>query len=123
MPDQQLRSKSLDDVVNGVQALAAVASAPQVKSIAAVAARCAIEFADSIKALNDMVFTAKKQMVERLDALGAQIKAHEQAMTAASEETSRQTQTILSWNRALVIVTGIYTLISFSLLLVTILRK
>ena len=120
---QDLRSKSLEDVVNEVQALAAVASESQVRSIAAVAARCTIELADGMRGLSDVAFTAKKQIVERLDALGTQIKAHEHALTSASNETSAQTKVLLKWNKALVIVTGVYTLVSFLLLIATVVTR
>ena len=117
-----LRQKSLEDVVNEVQALAAVATDAQVRSIAAVLARCTISLSDGMQSLHDITYTAEMQLVGRLDQLGIQLKSHEMAMTAASKESSEQTKNILAWNKALVIVTGVYTLVSFLLLLATLLK-
>jgi len=123
MPNDNLRAKSLEDVVNEVQALSAVASQPQMRSVAAVLGRSTLALTDGMQSLQDITFTAKKQIVERLDELSVQIKALQQALTTASNEASAQTRSILKWNKALVLVTGIYTLISLALLLATVLRS
>jgi hypothetical protein len=121
--NSSLRAKTLEDAVNEVQGLAAVATESQVRSVAQLLARCTLALADGMSELSGIGFTAKRQLVERLDILGAQLKAHEAAMTKASKEATEQTNTLLKWNKALVIATGIYTFLTFVLVLATILKK
>ncbi|MDP9201032.1 MAG: hypothetical protein M3P26_03750 [Gemmatimonadota bacterium] len=122
MTYNNLRSQSIEDLLGQVQGFSAMASQPQVQAAAAVAARCTIELADAMRALSDTAFTAKKQIVERLDELNVRLKAHEEALRSASDEASTQTRTLLRWNKGLVIATAAYTLITFLLLLATVLK-
>ena len=108
--------------MNEVQQIASVGSQQQIQSVAAVAARCTIALADGMADLSGMAFTAKQQIVDRLDKLSARLEAHENALKAASNDASAQTRNLLGWNKALVIVTGVYTLISFGLLLATVFK-
>ena len=63
------RSKSMEELLSQVQALATVASQSQVQSIAALGARLTIELSSGLTELSDSVFAAKRQLVERMDAL------------------------------------------------------
>ncbi len=66
MEDKNLQSVPIEDLVNQVQALAAVASEPQVRSVAALAARCTIELVGSVGQLWAGLFDVKKSLAERL---------------------------------------------------------
>lgn len=116
MPD--LGEKSIDDVVNEVQMLAAVASQPQVRSVAAVVGRCTIELAQTMRELSGTVFTAKQHLTERLDQLNSRLDRVREEMAAASREASKYTAALVFWTKVLVGVTAVYTLITAGLLFV-----
>ena len=119
MKYDKLRDHSIEDLVNGVQALASVASQSQVQSIAALGGRLTIEVSEGLNNLSGTLFTAKKQLVERMDALTTEIKSASMSMDNASREASKQTAAMVRWTRILVIVTGIYTLLTGGLLVAT----
>jgi outer membrane murein-binding lipoprotein Lpp len=114
----ELGAKSIDEVVNEVQALAAVASQPQVRSVAAVLGRCTIELAQSVNQLSGTVFVAKQQLTERLDQLNTQLERSREEMAAATREAGKYTAALVFWTKVLVGVTAIYTLITGGLLFV-----
>jgi hypothetical protein len=107
-----LKRQPIEDLVNQVQGLASVASQSQVQSIAALAARLTIELSAGLDQLSNMVFTAKKQFVDRLDGLTAEIHATQLEISKASTEASAHTAALVRWTKVLVIVTGAYTLIT-----------
>ena len=121
-PNSNLRAKSLEQAVAEVQALAAVATDSQMRAFGQLLARCTLALTDGMHELYDISFTTKKQLVERLDVLGQQLKAHENALTKASDDAARQTATLIRWNKALVIATGVYTFLTFLLLLASVLK-
>ena len=110
-----LRSRPLEDLVNNVQQLTAVASRPQVQSVAALAARCVIELSDSLGQTSGAIFQTKKTLAIHLPALTEGLKT-------ASAEASRQTAALVRWTKVLVFVTLAYVLMTGGLLLVAILR-
>src|SRR5262245_48264792 len=99
MKYDNLRERSIEDLVNNVQALASVASQSQVQSVAALGARLTIEIAGGLSDLSGNIFTAKRQLVERMDSLTTEIKAAASSMDNASREASKQSAALVHWTR------------------------
>ena len=123
MPHDNLGDLPIEEVLNQVQGLAAVASQAQVQSVGALGARLTIEVSRALLELSRNVFTAKKQLVERMDSLTAEIKTASDSMNRAAVESSKQTAAMVKWTRTLVIVTAVYTLITGGLLWATIVSR
>lgn len=118
MPYNDLRKESIEDLVNNVQALASVASQGQVQSLAALAGRLAIEISDSLSGLSGNVFTAKKQMVDRMDLLTGELKVLNLGLKESSVQAEKHTKALALWTKVLVGVTAAYTVITGGLLVV-----
>ena len=112
MPYDDLRKETIEGLVNNVQALASVASQGQVQSLAALAGRLTIEVSDSLRDLSGNVFTAKKQMVERMDSLTAELTTLHVGLKESSVQAEKHTKALVIWTGALVVVTFAYTVIS-----------
>jgi hypothetical protein len=123
VPYDDLRKESIEDLVNKVQALASVASQGQVQSLAALAGRLTIEVSESLRDLSGNLFTAKRQMVERMDLLTAELKTLNVGLQQSSEHAEEQTKALVLWTKVLVGVTAAYTLITGGLLFVAIRGK
>lgn len=117
-----LRDLSLEDALNQVTDLGTVAHERQVQSVGALGARLTIEVADVVRDLSGTVFTAKKQLIQRLDHLTGEIQTAHQVVSKASDAASKQTAALVRWTRVLVFVTIAYTLITGGLLIVAIIR-
>jgi len=112
VPYDDLRKETIEGLVNNVQALASVASQGQVQSLAALAGRLTIEVSDSLRDLSGNVFTAKKQMVERMDSLTAELTTLHVGLKESSVQAEKHTKALVIWTGALVVVTFAYTVIS-----------
>lgn len=123
MPYDDLRKESIEGLVNNVQALASVASQGQVQSLAALAGRLTIEVSDSLRGLSENLFTAKKQMVERMDHLTGELKTLNVGLKDSSDQAEKHTKALVLWTKVLVGVTAAYTLITGGLLVVAIRGK
>lgn len=123
VPYDDLRKESIEGLVNNVQALASVASQGQVQSLAALAGRLTIEVSDSLSGLSGNLFTAKKQMVERMDQLTAELKNLHLGLKESSDQAEKHTRALVLWTRVLVGVTAAYTLITGGLLVVAVRGK
>jgi hypothetical protein len=123
VPYEDLRKESIEGLVNNVQALASVASQGQVQSLAALAGRLTIEVSESLRGLSENLFTAKKQMVERMDHLTAELKTLNVGLKDSSNQAEKHTEALVLWTKVLVGVTAAYTLITGGLLVVAIRGK
>ena len=110
-----LRERPIEELLNDVQALASMATQSEVQSIAALGARLTVELSGCIQELSGNLVIAKKQLVERLDTLTTEI-------AKSSTESSAHTSALVRWTIVLVVVTGIYTLITGGLLVVAVFR-
>jgi hypothetical protein len=115
---KNLQAQSVEDLLNQVQGLAAVASEPQVRSVAALAARCTIELAAGMGQLSAGLFDAKRLLADRLTELSTELRAFKTEVANASTQATAQTQALVLWTRVLVGVTALYTLLTGGLLLV-----
>ena len=115
MDYNDLRSRPIEDLVNNVQQLAAVASKAQVQSVAALAARCVTELSDSLGQTSGAIFQTKKTLAIQLPALT-------EGLNTASAQASEQTGALVRWTKALVFVTIAYVLMTGGLLAVALLR-
>jgi hypothetical protein len=123
LPYDDLRKESIEGLVNNVQALQAVASQGQVQSLAALAGRLTIEVSDSLKGLSGNLFVAKKQVVERMDLLTAELKVLNLGLQKSSAQAEKLTQGLVFWTKVLVYVTAAYTIITGGLLFVAMYGK
>ena len=114
MDYDDLRKQSIEELVNNVQQLSAVASKPQVQSVAAVAARCVIELSDSMRETAGTIFQMKKTLATDLPTLTKELKA-------AASEASQQTAALVRWTKVLVFATITYVVITAGLLIAAIL--
>jgi len=103
----------IEELLNQVQALAAVASDGQVRSVLAVVARCTIEVSEKLAQFSDNISQAQKILGARLSELNSNLEK-------SSTETLSQTAALVQWTKVLVFVTAAYTLITCGILLVTI---
>ena len=118
MAYDDLRNESIEGLVNNVQALSAVASQGQVQSLAALAGRLTIEVSDSLRDLSGNVFIAKKQGIERMDLLTAELKILNLGLKESSTQAEQLTKGLVFWTKVLVFVTAAYTLLTGGLLFV-----
>jgi hypothetical protein len=122
MDTARLSNQPIEQILSEFDAIAA-ASGPTAPAVAALTARLTSDLTRSLADLTGMVFTAKKQMVERMDALAVEIKGAQQAMQAASSEASKHSEALVRWTKALVFVTIAYTVITGGLLIVTLIQR
>ena len=95
MAYENLRSASIEDVLNGVQNLAAVGSKPQVQSVGALLAKCTIEVGTDLKAV-----------AADLRGAGAEIKAF-------NDSTTKLTKVLIVLNVILAAATGVAAIAAF----------
>ena len=100
MEYKNLKDQPIEDVLNQVQGFAAMASESQVRSMAALLARCTIEVAASLGQVWGGLFDVKKALVN------------------ASVESAQQTAALVRWTKVLAWMTGAYTIITGGLLIV-----
>lgn len=105
MDYKRLREQPIEDVLEQVQGLQAVADKSAVQSVGALVARCTIEVAGSLGNVWAGLHDVKK------------------TLSQASAEASAQTAALVRWTKVLVIVTIAYTMITGGLLLVAILSR
>jgi hypothetical protein len=117
-----LRDQSIEDVLNQVQGLQAMAPEGQVRSVAAIAARCAIEVGEGVDRLSGAMTTVATTFGVRLGELNTQLDAARSEMAAASRDASEQTKALVRWTKVLAFATGAYVVVSAILVAVTVLR-
>ncbi|MGH7593566.1 MAG: hypothetical protein ACRELE_06915 [Gemmatimonadales bacterium] len=122
MDTAHLSTQSIENILSRFDEVAA-SQGPAVPAVAALSARLTRELTGSLNGLTDMVFTAKRQMVERMDALAVEIKSAQLAMGQASREASETSKALVKWTKVLVAATIAYTVITGGLLLVAILHN
>lgn len=122
MDTARLSNEPIDRILSEFDAIAA-AHGPTAPALAALAARLTGDLTRSLGDLTGMIFTAKKQMVERMDALAVEIKAAQIAMKGAAHEAAEHSKGLVRWTKALVFTTIAYTLITGGLLIATLVRK
>lgn len=118
-----LREQSIEDVLNQVQALQAMASEGQVRSVAAIAARCAIEVGDRVHELSSSISAAQEVFGTGLAELNSQLHRARAEMATASNEASNRTKALVRWTRVLAVATGAYVIMTGLLVLVTVLSQ
>lgn len=118
MAYDDLRKESIEGLVNNVQALASVASQGQVQSLAALAGRLTIEVSDSLRDLSGNLIIAKKQAIEHMDLLTAELKTLNVGLKESSTQAEKLTNGLVFWTKVLVFVTAAYTIITGGLLFV-----
>lgn len=117
----ELRDHSLEELVEQVQALPALATDDQVRSVARLGARCTIEISDSLRQLSGVMHGAKASLVGRMDTMGGHLQELESAISEASEKASEQTESLVTWTKVLAACTAMYTLITAGLLIASVL--
>lgn len=116
MDPTPLSDQSIEEIVAKIDN--AAYSRPELSAMAILAARLTLELTGGVRELSGNVFIAKKQLVERLDALTTEIKSAQIEMAKSSAEASQQTKSLVRWTRTLVWATIAYTVITGGLLLV-----
>ena len=92
MVDKSIRDRTIDEVLEDVQGLAAVASQGQIKSLLAVLARCTIEVADSLGSNSAEIRNASEEV--RLTA--SEVHAFNSSTTELTKQIIRLNQR-LTW--------------------------
>ena len=90
MAGEQLRQQSIEQVVEQVQALASVASKPQVQSVMKVIARCTIELSDNLAAAASEIKSAT-----------GELKRTREEISAFNSSTTELTNRVIRLNRIL----------------------
>src|SRR5687767_5204496 len=96
-----------------------MASAGQVKSVAAIAARCTIEVGDKVAELAQVIKVAEQRVGGGVAELVTQLDAVRRDANESSRITSEQTHALVRWTKVLAFVTGAYALMRGGMLLVT----
>lgn len=123
MPDDKLRTQSIEDLLNRVQSLAAVASKDEVQSVMAVVARCTLEIGDALKQLSADIQHAQKILGTRLSELNDQLQRTQSEMSAASEVTSKHTAALVKWTKVMAVATALYAVLTGGLLFIALFRS
>jgi len=92
MDYENLRGKSMEDVLNNVQALASVASKDQVQSMMAVLARCTLEVGDRLTVAAAQVDKAS----QRISATADEVRRFNESTGVLTGELIRLNR-ILTW--------------------------
>jgi hypothetical protein len=92
MAGEQLRQQTLEQVLDQVQALASVASKPQVQSVMAVLVRCTMELSESLAAAAGEI----KSATSELGRTRAEICAFNKSTTELTNRVIRLNR-ILTW--------------------------
>ena len=90
MANDKLRQQSIEQALERVQALAAVGSADQIRSVMAVLARCTVELADALHTAVGAIATASEQ-----------VRATAQEVSAFNRSTTSLTKQLIRLNRIL----------------------
>lgn len=123
MEYKDLKNQPIETLLNNVEALATVATKGQIQSVAALVARLTIELSGGLSDVSGTVFTAKKQLVERMDLLTAELATLRVSLKQASDDAGAQTRALVQWTKVLVVVTGLYTVITGGLLIAALVKK
>lgn len=123
MPDDKLRTQSIEDLLNRVQSLAAVASKDEVQSVMVVVARCTLEIGDALKQLSADIQHAQKILGTRLSELNDQLQRTQSEMSAASEVTSKHTAALVKWTKVMAVATALYAVLTGGLLFIALFRS
>lgn len=118
-----LKNQSIEALLNDVQDLATVGTKGQIQSVAALAARLVIELSSGLGDVSATVITAKKQLVDRMDQLTAELATLRTSFKQASDDAGAQTRALVRWTKVLVFVTGVYTVITGGLLVAALIKS
>lgn len=118
MKYDNLREQRIEDLLNRVEGLAAVAAQAEVQSVMAVVARCTIEIGGSLAQVSGDIQQAQTILGARLAEFTEQLRQTRSEMSRSSDVASRYTGALVRWTKVLGFVTAAYTLLTGGLLLV-----
>ncbi len=118
MEYNNLRDQRIEDLLNGVQGLAAMAAKDEVQSIMALVARCTLEIGDALTKLSGDIQQAEGILGRRLSELSDQLQQTRSEMATAAEAAENHTAALVKWTRVLAFLTGVYAVLTGGMLIV-----
>jgi len=115
-----LKSGSIEEYVNRIEGIRTLGAQSEIQPVAALAAKLVVELTGGLNDLSSVAITAKMQLVQRMDLLTGELATLRASLKQASDDAGAQTKALVSWTRVLVVVTGVYTLLTGGLLWATI---